>query len=357
MDGHKFRRAVLAAMLVTATAYSLGFAGDGRSADAASSDRDERTNVDRGRGAKQPLAIPPRGWRDILWRTWSQIQADRVLAVGAGVAFYGLLALFPTVTALVSIYGLFADAATMSEHLGLTHGFLPEGATDIIRTQMLRISSQPSNHLSIGFVAGLLIALWSSNAGTKAIVDGLNVTYGEEEKRGFIALTLLTLAFTLAGLLFVILALSLIVALPLALDYIGLRQNADWLIRFLRWPLLLIAIMTILAVVYRFGPSRARAQWRWITPGSLVASIAWIIVSIGFSWYVSHFGTYNETYGSLGAVIGFMTWMWLSAIIVLVGAELNAEIEHQTVIDTTLPPSKPMGTRGALMADTVGERP
>ncbi|WP_088561317.1 YihY/virulence factor BrkB family protein [Arboricoccus pini] len=311
----------------------------------------------RGREARNPLEIPPRGWLDIAWRTVREIQDDRVLAVGAGVAFFSLLALFPTITALVSIYGLFTDAGAMAQHLNLVGGFLPAGATDILADQMRRISSQPTDHLSFAFAFGLLLALWSANAGTKAIFDGLNVTYGEMEKRGFFKLNLLTLFFTIAGLAFVLVALAVIVGLPIALDFVGLRNSNDLLLRIGRWPLLFVVIVFVLAVIYRYGPSRNHATWRWITPGSVLAASAWILVSIGFSWYVSKFGTYDRTYGSLGTVIGFMTWMWISSVIVLTGAELNAEIEHQTARDSTKPPAKPMGARGAVVADNVAIEP
>lgn len=311
---------------------------------------------ERGRGATTPIDIPPRGWKDILFRTFEQVNADRVMAVGAGVTFYGLLALFPTLTALVSIYGLFTDPSTMAEHLNLLSGILPSGATDIVAEQMHRLTSQPNDHLSIGFALGLVIALWSSNAGTKALFDALNVTYGERETRGFIKLNLVTLTFTLVGLLFMLSALAAIVVLPLALGYVGMGDRMDILIGWGRWPVLTLVIILALAVLYRFGPSRTRAQWRWITPGSVLAACVWLVASLLFSWYVSEFGNYNKTYGSLGAIIGFMTWMWISSVIVLMGAELNAEIEHQTARDTTGRPHRPMGQRGAAVADTVGEK-
>ena len=189
----------------------------------------------------------------------------------------------------------------------------------------------------------------------KAIFDALNVAYGEQEKRGFIALNLRSLAFTLGALLFILLALFGVVAVPVILNFIGLGKAAEWIVSLARWPILLVATIVGLAVLYRYGPSRNEAKWRWITPGSILAAVVWIVGSMLFSWYVSNFGNYNETYGSLGAAIGFMTWIWLSTTVVLVGAELNAEIEHQTAVDSTTEPPKPLGERGARMADTVGE--
>ncbi len=309
----------------------------------------------RGRDASHPGEIPARGWRDILWRTWEQINLDRVLAVAAGVTFYALLALFPAITALVSIYGLFTDRATVIDHLNTLSGFLPAGAIDIIGGQMERIASQPSDTLSVGFAVGLAFALWSANQGMKAMFDALNVAYGEQEKRGFFALNALSLTFTLLTILFLLCAIGAIVVLPAVLAYLGLSGRADFaLLQYGRWPVMLLVLMTMIAILYRFGPSRAHAKWRWITPGSVVASLIWVAASIAFSWYVANFGSYNQTYGSLGAVIGFMTWIWVSATIILAGAELNAQIEHQTAEDTTTGAPLPMGMRGARMADSIG---
>jgi membrane protein len=188
----------------------------------------------------------------------------------------------------------------------------------------------------------------------KAVFDALNIVYDEEEKRSFIKLNLWSLSFTLGAILFLLLALAGIVALPVVLNYVGLGSGVEWLIRLGRWPVLLIVIVAGLAVLYRYGPSRDEAEWKWLTPGSIVAAVVWLVGSILFSWYVANFGSYNETYGSLGAVIGFMTWIWLSAVVVLTGAEINAEIEHQTAHDTTVGHRQPIGARGATMADTVG---
>jgi membrane protein len=270
------------------------------------------------------------------------------------VTYYALLALFPAIAALVSIYGLFADPATIQNHLNTLSGILPGGALDVIREQVTRISSKGEGTLGISFVVGLVISLWSANAGMKAIFDALNIVYDEEERRGIVALNLQSLAFTLGAIAFVLLALVGIVVLPIVLDFVGLGAAVEWLLTIARWPLLLAVIVLGLAVLYRYGPSRDRAEWTWVTPGSLIAAIVWVVVSMLFSYYVANFGSYNETYGSLGAIIGFMTWIWISSVVVLVGAEINAEVEHQTAHDTTEGPGQPMGTRGAQMADSVG---
>lgn len=309
----------------------------------------------RGRQAEKPTEIPAKGWKDILWRVYERVQHDRVMLVAAGVTFYALLALFPAITALVSIYGLFADPVTLQEHLNMLAGFLPSGALDIIGEQVKRIASKGAGTLSISFIVSLVIALWSANAGMKSIFDALNIVYEESEKRSFIVLNAISLMFTLGAILFLLVAVGAVVILPIFLGYLGLGSSAEMLVSILRWPALLAGIIFGLALIYRYGPSRDNAKWRWITPGSIVASILWLAASMLFSWYVANFGSYNETYGSLGAVIGFMTWIWISTIIVLVGTEINAEMEHQTAKDTTEGPRQPLGTRGARMADTVGE--
>ena len=309
----------------------------------------------RGRLADKPSEIPAKGWKDIVWRVYDGIQNDRILLVAAGVTFYALLALFPAIAAIVSLYGLFADASTINEHLKLISGFLPEGALTVIGDQVTRITSHGNATLGVTFVGTLLLSLWGANAGTKAIFDALNIIYKEHEKRSFLELTFKSLLFTIAGLVLVLVAIAGVVAVPLALKLLGIpKESGIAILTLLRWPLLYVVILFALACLYRYGPSRAHPRWRWVTWGSAIAAAIWIAGSLLLSWYVANFGTYNATYGSLGAVIGFMIWMWLSTIIILVGAEINAEIEHQTAKDTTSGQGKPMGARGATMADEIG---
>lgn len=313
-----------------------------------------QTEKGRGRHADTPTEISAKGWKDILWRTYEEFGKDRITAVAAGVTYYALLAVFPAIAALVSIYGLFSDPATIQDHLNTMSGILPGGALEIVGEQVKRIGSQDGGALGFGFIFGLLVSLWSANAGMKAVFDALNIVNDEDERRSFIRLNLTSLSFTLGAILFILFALAGIVILPIAFDFVGLSSGMEWLLSIARWPLLLIGVTFGLSLIYRFGPSRDKAEWRWVTPGGLVAAVLWIAVSMLFSWYVSNFGSYNETYGSLGAVIGFMTWIWLSSIVVLLGAEINAEMEHQTTKDTTEGVQHPIGTRGAKMADTVG---
>ncbi len=317
--------------------------------------RRDEGSADRGRDAATPTEIPTAGWKDILWRTYGQLNKDRVLMIAAGVTFYALLALFPAMTAFISLYGLFANPETVVGHIETLSGVLPGGAVEIIGGQMEKLAEQPSGQLGFGFAAGLAIALWSANNGMKAIFDATNVAYNEREKRSFLRLTAITLLFTIGAMLTLILALGAIVVLPVMIGFIGLGGTLETVLQLARWPLLLITLILAISLIYRYGPSREPAEWRWISPGAVLASVVWVVVSIAFSWYVANFGTYNETYGSLGAVIGFMVWMWISTTIVLMGAELNAEIEHQTKHDTTHAPEKPMGRRGAYVADHLGE--
>ncbi len=252
------------------------------------------------------------------------------------------------------MYGLFADASAINQHLSLLAGLLPGGGVGIVEEQINRIVSKGDAQLGFGFAFGLGLALWSANAGMKAIVDALNVVYDETEKRSFIVLNAASLALTLGAVVSLLAAIAAVVVIPLVLSWVGLGGLTEMLIRVLRWPALLVLVLFGLAILYRFGPSRRQPQWTWITPGSLLAAVLWLAGSALLSWYLGNFANYDETYGSLGAAIGLMMWMWMSVIVILLGAELNAETEHQTARDTTVGGRKPLGARGAAMADTVG---
>jgi membrane protein len=308
----------------------------------------------RGRNATFPTQIPLKGWRDIFWRTVNQTSEDRLLAIAAGVVFYGLLALFPAVTALVSCYGLFARADTINDHLSFLEGVMPAEAYSIVQDQIGRVVAKGQAGLSVSFAFGLLLALWSANAGVKALMDALNIVNEEKEKRSFIRLNLVSLTFTIAGIFAMLAAVGAVVVAPLLLSPVGLAGMTEEIVRFARWPALMIGMLLGLSVLYRYGPSRRAANWQWISVGAVFATLAWFAGSAALSYYFAHFANYNATYGSLGAAIGTMTWMWMSAIVILFGAELNSEIEHQTARDTTVGSEKPLGARGATMADTVG---
>lgn len=276
------------------------------------------------------------------------------MLIAAGVTFYLLLALFPALTAFVSLYGFVADPVTIADHISYLGGMLPSGGIDIIREQLNALASQDRSALSIGFIVAFLVALWSANTGVKTLFDALNIAYEEEEKRGFIALNLLSLTFTLMAMVLGILMIVSIGVVPAVLAFLNLESVTEQLIRILRWPVTLLVIACAIAVIYRYGPSRERPKWRWITWGGAFAAVIWLAASFGFSFYLQNFADYNATYGSLGAVIGFMMWTWISVIILLVCAELNAEMEHQTARDSTSGKPQPIGSRGATVADTLG---
>ena len=307
----------------------------------------------RGRNADRPADIPAKGWKDILLRVYRGIADDRILANAAAVTFYALLALFPAIAALVSIYGLFADTGSIAKQLDSLSAILPGGLIDVVRDQLTRLTSQGASALGIGFVVGLVISLWSANGGIKALFDALNVVYEEREERSFFRLNATSLLFTLGMIAFAVVAIAAVVAVPVALNY--LPGFVGQVLNIARWPALLILVAIAISFVYRYGPSRTEPRWRWISWGSAFAAFGWLAASALFSWYAANFGTFNKTYGSLGAVIGAMMWMWLSFIVILIGGKLNAETEHQTARTSTAGPDRPLGQRGARMADTVGE--
>lgn len=312
-------------------------------------------DTERGRDAEHPRHIPFAGWKDILWRVLKRIGRDRVTLVAAGTAFYLLLALFPALAALVSLYGLVADVADVAEHLEFLQSVLPADSFDIIGEQLTRLAEQENAALGFGFVFGLAVALWSANNGIKAVVQAMNVAYREHEKRSFVQLTLFTLATTMVALVVAVIFIAAVGLVPTMLNSIGLDSLAETLISVLRWPVLMAVTGGMIALVYRYAPSRRPARWRWITWGSAIATIGWIIASVLFSWYLSNLADFNATYGSLGTVIGLMLWLWLLMQILIIGAEIDAEMERQTERDSTVGPEKPMGERGATVADTLGE--
>jgi membrane protein len=273
-------------------------------------------------------------WWVRVWRIYGNIGKHRVVALAAGVTFYGLLAIFPALAALVSLYGLFADPATIASHLQTLAGVLPAGALEVIADQINRVAAQQNSTLGVTFLTGLAVSMWSANAGMKSLFDALNLVVEEEERRGFFRLNAISLAFTLGAIVFVLLALGGMMVVPLALRHLGVPDTPAILVKVLRWPLFFVVVALALAVLYHYGPSRREPTWRLITWGSVCAALTWLVVSILFSWYAENFASYNATYGSLGAVIGFMVWMWLSTIVILLGAEIDAELERPIGQDT-----------------------
>jgi membrane protein len=278
-----------------------------------------------------------RDWKEIAKRVFKALGDDRLIAVAAGIVFYGLLAFFPAITALVSVYGLIADPSTIGEHLSLVSGILPAGGFDIMREQIDRILAKGGGQLSFAFVFGISLAVWSANAGMKAMMDALNVIYNVPEERSFIRLNAVSLALTVGGIAMLLVAIGTVVVFPLLLSFIGLGRWSETVLALLRWPLLFFGVLLALSVLYRFGPSPHGARWRWITPGSALATTLWIIGSAALSFYLANFGNYDATYGSLGAAIGLMMWMWMSSVVILLGAQLN-----DTLDSWNEQPDKPM---------------
>jgi membrane protein len=310
--------------------------------------------TDRGRHAETPVQIPPKGLKDVFWRLVSEVVEDRVMLIAAGVTYYLLLASFPALGVLVALYGFVADPSTIGKEIGFLATILPPGALDIVLGQLTTLTAQKTSTLSIAFIVSFVVALWSANSGVKALFDAMNVAYGETEKRSFVRLNLLSLGFTLGALVVVAVLIFAIGVLPLALGYLHLDNAVELIAKWIRWPFMLICVGAATVMIYRYGPSRQKAKLRWISWGAIFSTLCWMLASILFSYYLSNFAHYNATYGTLGAVIGLMVWTWISVIILIVGAELNAELEHQTINDSTTGEPKPLGERGAVMADTIG---
>jgi membrane protein len=289
------------------------------------------------RRTANPSEIPVRGWKDWLLLVYANISKHRIMALAAGVTYYSLLAIFPATAALVALYGLFSDPSTIARHLDQFAGFLPGGTIDVAREQLIRVASKGSQTLGLTFLIGLGVSLWSANAAMKSLFDTLNIVYDEEEKRGLVKLNAMSLCFTIGGIAFVWVALGSIVIVPVILNYVGLSDVSDFLLRVGRWPTMYLILTFALAVIYRYGPNHEAPRWRWITWGSAIAALLWLVASALFSWYAANVGTFNETYGSLGAVIGFMTWLWISAMVILLGAEIDAAMERQTTHLRILP--------------------
>jgi membrane protein len=307
----------------------------------------------RGRQAEQPQQIPPKGWLDIAKRTAKEVKNDQVPLLAAGVAFYLLLSLFPLIIAGVSIYGLVADPTSVRDQLArLTQTLSPETAK-LVGEQIKQVTAGAGGALGLATVLGILTALWSASSGMKALITGVNLAYDETETRKFFKLRGLALLFTLGAMVLMAVALATIVGYPPVADTLPLVLR--WLVAILRFVVLAGLLIAGLAVLYRYAPDRDEPRWSWVSWGSVVATVLWVLASIGFALYANFFGNYNKTYGALAGVIILMFWLWLTALVVLVGAELNTEMELQTARDTTAGPDRPMGERDAHAADHVAE--
>jgi membrane protein len=309
------------------------------------------TSAPPGHGASAPTGIPRAGWKQILVRTKDEIKADRVGLMAGGVAFYAMLAIFPALMAAITLWGLVSDPVQIQQSVDEFAAALPQNAAELVSEQVARIAASSTSALGWTLVLSLLGALWSASSGTKGLMNAVNAAYDEEETRGFLEVRGLALGLTIGAIFFALTAVGLIAVVPAVLGSLGLGGTGASLVQWLRWPVLALALIAGLAVIYRYAPDRDQPQWQWASWGSVVATAIWLLASAGFALYVNNFGSYGETYGSLAGVIVLMLWFFLTAFAVLVGAELNAEMERQTLRDTTQGPPEPMGQRGAYVAD------
>jgi membrane protein len=310
---------------------------------------------DRGRTASDPRQIPGPGWKDIVVRSWREVSENNIFLVSGGVTYAVLLALFPALAALVSIYGLLLDPAQVERQVAALSDILPPESTQMIGDELHTLVSAPHGSLSIGAAVALLLALWSASRGMSGLITAFNIAYQQKETRGFFKLNLIAIGLTVGMLIGGTVIIALVGVLPAAIQFVGLGAVTKWLVLVLEWPLLIVVVMVGLAVLYRYAPNRLTPQWRWVSPGAIAATVLWLLGSLAFTVYVSHFNSYDKTYGSLGGVVVMLTWLYLSAFVTLFGAVINAQSERQTEADSTVGHPKPMGDRRAYAADTVGE--
>ena len=306
-----------------------------------------------GRHARRPSQIPPRGWWAVVRRVLREAVSDQVGMAAASCGFYAMLALFPAISVTIALYGLIADPIAIERQLESLRDVVPDSTHELISVRVHDLAAAGPTRLSWGLALSLVVAVWSAMNGTKGIINAMNVAYEERERRSFLRLNLVAFLFTLGGIIGVILALAVIVLVPAALSFDWLGPLAALAVRVCSFALLFGFVVVGLALLYRFGPARKAARWRWITPGSLLAAALWLAASLAFSFYVSNFGSYDAAYGALGGVVVALLWFYISAFAVTLGAELNAELELQTMRDTTTAPPQPMGERGAFVADNL----
>lgn len=309
----------------------------------------------RGRSAHSPLHIPPRGWLDVLWRVGSEVSADRVTMLAASVAFYATLALFPALVAVVSLYGLLADPHQIASSVARLSAAVPSTARQLIITELHRIASTPGTGLTLSLIGSIVVALVSASSGVLGLIEGVTTAYDERETRGVLRQRMLALGFAFGASLFLVVSVAVLTVIPTLMQHFGLAAETRWLFSVLRWPALAACVMVALAILYRYAPNRTPARWAWVTAGAALATAIWLVASYLLSLYVENFSRFSHTYGALGAMIVLLLWFYVSGIAVLLGAEINAELERQTSVDTTIGPPRPMGKRGAVVADSLGK--
>lgn len=316
--------------------------------------RERKESNDRGRNASSPTEIPAMGLKDTLMRVKDEVSKDNLSMISAAMSFYALLAFVPAISSLVLMYAWFSNPAEISQHISSVSHILPAEMQEILKSQLGSLASTTSSTLGWGAIGTLLFSLWSASKGSSALIDALNIIYEEKEERGFIKKTALAIGFTFIATLMGILAIGIIVGIPAVFNFVGLGGTMKTVITVVSWVSLLALFTFFLAFAYRFAPNRTNPQWKWVSSGAVIASIMWVVGSALFSWYVTEFGSYNKTYGSMSAIVVLMMWFFISSYVVLLGGEINSELEHQTMRDSTTGEPKPLGTRGAHMADDVG---
>ncbi|RDV14494.1 YihY/virulence factor BrkB family protein [Pontibacter diazotrophicus] len=307
----------------------------------------------KGRDARKPSEISGSGWKEVMLRVKDQLTKDNLNIVAAGVAFYFFLAIFPLLAATISIYGLVMDPLEVEQQMEQLTSALPESAHEMLSERLHNIAQSSSTTLGWGVALSILLSLWSANKGTKSLFLGIDIAYDEEEKRSFFKLNGITLLFTIGGIVLGIICLAAVIAFPALVDNLGLPSVLETVIQWGRWLVLAIFVMFGLSLLYKIAPDRDSPQFKWVSWGSAIATVLWLIGSLLFSWYVNNFGDFDEMYGSVAAVIILLLWLNLTSFVILLGAEINSEMEHQTAKDTTVGEEEPMGERGAYHADRV----
>jgi membrane protein len=291
--------------------------------------------LNRGRSATSPHQIPMPGWKDILVRSWREVSENNIFLVAGGVTYAVLLALFPALAALVSIYGLLLDPSQVEQQVAALSHVLPTETTRMIGDELHALVTASSGSLSVSAGVAFVLALWSASRGMSGLITALDIAYQKKETRGFFRFNMLAIVLTVLMVIGGTVIIAMVGVLPAALQIVGLEGSTKWLLLVLEWPLLIVVVMTGLAVLYRYAPNRQAPRWRWVSPGAVVATLLWLLGSVGFTVYVSHFNSYDKTYGSLGGVVVMLTWLYLSAFVALFGAVINAQSEQQTKADPT----------------------
>jgi membrane protein len=304
-----------------------------------------------GRNASKPQDIPPAGWKDILWRSWNEISDNNIFLAAGGVTYAVLLALFPALAAFVSLYGLLMDPAQIEKQVSAMGAVLPGEMQRLLGQELQRLVSTSHGALGFGAVLGLLFALWSASRGMSGLMSALDIAYEEKERRSFWRFNMIAFGMTFLFIMGGIIAIALVAGLPTVVQFMGLGGPIKWLLLLVQWPVLIVLWLAGLAALYRYAPDRREPQWRWVSPGAICATALWIIASVAFTVYAANFSSYDGTYGSLGSVIVLLTWLYLTAFVVLLGAVINAQAERQTDQDSTTGPVMPIGARGARAAD------